>query len=46
MGSDRLSYAGVGNISGMLLPRDGTVRGLMSHNGTSAREMRSVQELP
>jgi hypothetical protein len=46
VGSNTLSYAGVGNISGVLLSRDGRTRGLMSHNGTVGSELRSVQELP
>ena len=46
IGSNTLSYAGVGNISGVLISRGGATRGLMSHNGTVGAEMRSVQELP
>lgn len=45
-GSSRLSYAGVGNIAGVIVSRGGETRGLMSHNGTVGAEMRSVQELP
>ena len=46
LATDKLVYAGVGNISGTLLAGGGTTRGLMSHNGTVGAEMRSVQELP
>ena len=44
--SDKVVYVGVGNISGVLVSRAGTSRGLMSHNGTVGAEMRSLQELP
>lgn len=40
-----LRFAGVGNIAGTILSRDGTSRGLMSYNGTVGAEMRTVQEL-
>lgn len=43
--STTLQYTGVGNISGFLLPREGKMRGLVSHNGTVGAEMRKVQEL-
>jgi anti-sigma regulatory factor (Ser/Thr protein kinase) len=44
--STRINYAGVGNISGVIVGRGGATRGLMSHNGTVGAEMRAVQELP
>lgn len=46
IGSERLTYAGVGNIAGVILTHGGATRGLMSHNGTVGAEMRTVQEMP
>ncbi len=45
-GTRKLQYAGVGNISGMIVSPGGQARGLMSHNGTVGAEMRTAQELP
>ncbi|HRX84250.1 MAG TPA: ATP-binding protein/SpoIIE family protein phosphatase [Phycisphaerae bacterium] len=41
-----LSYAGIGNIAGVLYGRskDGSRRGLVSHNGIVGQKMRTVQE--
>lgn len=40
-----LRFAGVGNISGaILVPGEGRVTSLVSHNGTVGHEMRTVQE--
>lgn len=44
-GSSTVSYAGVGNISGTVVGRDGTRRGLMSNNGTVGAAMREPREL-
>jgi anti-sigma regulatory factor (Ser/Thr protein kinase) len=44
LASDRLRYAGIGNIGGTLLFTNES-RGLMSHNGTVGARMRTVQEL-
>jgi anti-sigma regulatory factor (Ser/Thr protein kinase) len=44
LGSDRLKYAGVGNIGGTLVSAVSS-RGLMSHNGTVGARMRTIQEL-
>lgn len=44
-GSNTITFAGIGNIAGSLLSRDGSSRGLVSHNGTVGGEMRAVQEL-
>lgn len=44
LSSDRLRYAGVGNIGATLL-HTGQSRGLMSHNGTVGAVMRTAQEL-
>ncbi len=38
-----LRYAGVGNIAGTIV-ENGTVRSMISHNGTVGAEMRKVQE--
>jgi hypothetical protein len=38
-----LRYAGVGNISGVVLAPDGTQKSMVSHNGTVGFEMRRVQ---
>lgn len=40
-----LTFAGVGNISAMILGGDGVMKGMMSHNGTVGAEMRVVREL-
>ena len=39
-----LRYAGVGNISGAIIS-NGSVRHLMSHNGTVGHDVRKIQEL-
>jgi hypothetical protein len=42
----RLTFAGVGNISGTLMGADAEDRrGLMSHNGTVGHQVRKVQEI-
>ena len=38
-----LRYAGVGNISGVVIGPDGRRHGLVSHSGTLGREVRKVQ---
>ncbi len=45
--SQSLSYAGIGNIAGAILPADGSrARSLVTHNGIVGHEMRKVQEFP
>jgi anti-sigma regulatory factor (Ser/Thr protein kinase) len=41
----RIIYAGVGNIAGSIVSRDGRMQRMMSHNGTVGHHARQIQEL-
>lgn len=43
--SDAMEYLSVGNIAATIIARDGSMKRLMSHNGTVGAEMRSTKTL-
>jgi hypothetical protein len=44
LGRGTLTYAGIGNVSGVIVRMDGRQHGLVSHNGTVGADTISVRE--